>query len=265
MDNIYFNCILTKKIIIKAEYLNENIEKYIEDTLKLKVEGICVDEGYVKPDTIKILKKSIGMLLGSRFTGDITYNIAYTAEICNPVIGNVIDCKVKFINKLGIMGHNGPITIIVGKQFCTDNNILNKISENDVIKVEVIAKKFSLNDKLIKIVAKLWYENGVKKNQKNDLVVSDLTPILDNEQNDYGDMQNEFNQNNGNNNEIEETGYNSDETDEYSIDDNYVESDEEIDIKVENPEINETDDIDVDDIEEDEYDDEDIESVNEYD
>ena len=98
MDNIYFNCVLKKKIIVESKYLNENIDNYIENYFKKKLEGKCIDEGYIEPDSVKILQKSIGMLLGSRFTGDITYEIGYTANICNPVIGNVIDCKVKFIN-----------------------------------------------------------------------------------------------------------------------------------------------------------------------
>ena len=185
MDNLYFNCVLTKKIIVESKYLNENINEHIETYFKNKVEGICIDEGYVKSDSVKILKKSVGMLLGSRFTGDITYNIAYTALLCNPVVGNIIDCKVKFINKLGILGNNGPITIIIGKQFHVNEDELNNINENDIVKVEVIAKKFYLNDREIKIIAKLWNENektDVKKTVKKDLVSSDLTPILaDNE------------------------------------------------------------------------------------
>jgi hypothetical protein len=30
MDNIYFNCVLLKKIVIEAKYLNENIDEYIK-------------------------------------------------------------------------------------------------------------------------------------------------------------------------------------------------------------------------------------------
>ena len=77
MDNIYFNSVLTKKIVVEAKYLNENIDEYINNYLKKKVEGKCIDEGHVQPDSIKILKKSVGMLLGSRFTGDVTYEIFY--------------------------------------------------------------------------------------------------------------------------------------------------------------------------------------------
>jgi len=265
MDNIYFNCVLTKKIIVESKFLNENIDEYIDNYLKKKVEGTCIDEGYVKEDTVKIIKKSIGKLYGSRFTGDITYEIVYTANVCNPVVGNVIDCKVKFINKLGILGNNGPITIIIGKQFHSNENSLNKISENDIVKVEVIAKKYSLNDKEIKIIAKLWkpYKNEeieLKKQIKKDLVSSDLTPIL--QDNDFIDNDNH-----------EDLDYNSEDIDQYSIedeedediDDDIIYSDEEDeDIKVENPDDQnlEIKDIELDD--EEDYDD-DLESTNEYD
>ena len=223
MDNIYFNCILTKKIIVDSKYLNENIDTYIEEYLKSKVDGLCIDEGYIKPDTVKILKKSVGMLLGSRFTGDITYEIAYTADICNPVVGNIIECKVRFVNKLGILANNGPIKVIIGKQFHTNDDDINKINKNDIIKVEVIAKKFSLNDKEIKIVGKLWNENEnkSKKINKKDFISSDLTPIISD--NDFIDQDDENDLN-----EIEDED-NSDISMDDDYDDEEIISDEEID------------------------------------
>lgn len=273
MENIYFNCVLTKKIIVEAKYLNENIDNYIESYLKKKIEGTCIDEGYIKPDTIKILKKSVGKLLGSRFTGDITYEIAYTASICNPVLGNVIDCKVKFVNKLGILGNNGPITIIVGKQFHMNDDEINKISENDIIKVEVIAKKFYLNDKEIKIIAKLWNPNELKQNNnsydKKELISSDLTPILDD------NYENEDMNNGGEDAEdIEDAEDTEDEEDEEDVEDAEDAEDAEDpeddvqdfdDIQVENPDENN---LDIEDIEIDEdteeYDDPEDVYTNDY-
>ena len=262
MDNIYFNSILTKKIIVESKYLNENIDEYIETYLKKKIEGLCINEGYIKTDSVKILKKSVGMLLGSKFTGDITYEVLYTADICNPVVGNIIDCNVKFINKLGILGNNGPITIIIGKQFHMNDEILSNIKENSLVKVEVIAKKFSLNDKEIKIIAKLWNENDKNdlKKSKKELISSDLTPIF---------SENEFIDNENNNSIID---YNTDDNEEYSMndeedeleEDEFIDSDEE-NVKIENPDENN---LDVDDIEiEDDYEDEDESingSINEY-
>lgn len=260
MDNIYLNCLLTKKVIVKSLYLNEDIDKYIETYLKSKVEGLCIDEGYIKPESVKILKKSIGMLLGSKFNGDITYDVAYNAEVCNPFLGNVIDCNVKFINKLGILGVNGPITIIVGKEFHINDDEINNIKENDIIKVVIIAKKFSLNDNQIKVIAKLWNNNNNEDiDIKKELFSSDLTPIVGD--NDYQDILDEKNE------------YDSDDLSEYSIeDDNDIIDDDDEDInedinednvKLENPDENN---LDADDIEfsddEDDYEEDDIDVDN---
>jgi DNA-directed RNA polymerase subunit E'/Rpb7 len=189
-ENIYFHLILKKKIVIKSQYLDENIDEYIYNYLKSKIEDCCIDEGYVKKDSVKIIKKSVGMLLCSKFTGDITYNICYTADICNPVIGNIIDCKVKFINKLGILGSNGPVTITVGRQLHNNDKIFDNIKKDDVIKIIVIAKRFYLNDKEIQVVAKIYDEN--EQNSKPlKMTLSDLdNSSLSNEE--FQELDEEF-------------------------------------------------------------------------
>jgi DNA-directed RNA polymerase subunit E'/Rpb7 len=260
-SNIYFNCILKKKINVEPKYLNNKLDEYIYDYLKKNIEGKCIAEGYIKKDTIKVIKKSVGMLLGSRFNGDITYEVIYTADVCNPLIGNVIDCKVKFINKLGILGHNGPITIVVRKQFNGSDNQFDKIGVNDNIKVEIIAKKFHLNDKEIQVVSKIYNENeidnGVKKDKK--IVSSDLTQFNDKDINEeLEDDMLELNSEDQEN--INEYDYDKEEDyDEYEEND---ENEEIEDIELKNPDENN---IDAYDIELDDYETEDEEEDEEED
>jgi len=220
MEDIYFNCTLLKRVVVPSKHLNSNIDIYINDYIKKTIEGTCLHEGYIKPETVSILKKSVGILLGSSFTGDITYDVAYTAQVCNPVIGNVINCKVKFVNKMGVLASNGPITVIIGRQFHL-NNELEKISRDDNIKVEVVARTFCLNDKEIKVVAKLYgveSSNFANKSvSSNEFTESDLTPIMENDDDDglienTEDITNDI---------LEE----SDEEDLYSIDENEQEED----------------------------------------
>jgi DNA-directed RNA polymerase subunit E'/Rpb7 len=224
MENIYFNNIVKKKIIVNPKHMG-NIDNYIESYLKTNYEGKCIAEGYVKPDTIKIVRRSIGAITGSRFSGDVTYIIEYSAEICNPVIGNVIECKVKNINKLGLLCNNGPVTVIVGKKFHDNLEDINKIKEGDSINVEIIARKIQLNKEEIQVVGKIFSNNtsttSSKKNVKKTMVNSDITSIdvdeipqnsvlensadLSEEENDYENKEEE-----------EEVSYGSDEDDELS-------------------------------------------------
>lgn len=162
MDNIYFNNIVKKKVIVSPKFLG-TINNHLENYLKKNYEGRCIAEGYVKPDSIKIVRRSVGAITGSRFTGDITYIVDYSAEICNPSIGNVIECTVKKINKLGLLCDNGPITIIIGKRLHENLDEINKIKEGDVIKIEIISKKIQLNKTEIQVVGKLFDGTAPKK------------------------------------------------------------------------------------------------------
>jgi len=256
--NIYFNNVLKEKICVKSKYLNENFDDYIYQLLKNKVEGKCIDEGFIKPNSIKIIKKSVGKIVGSRFMGDVTYDVLYTADICNPVIGNIMLCKVKFISKLGILGNNGPISIIVSRQIMR-NNDFNKINIGDTIKVEVIKKKFALNDTEIKVAAKLYDENESKNNsfikKKDEFISSDLTPIMYDE-NDYDELNSEQDNVNSDDENISVEDENEDklisDDDLEPMDDNYDDEDDEQNIvELKNP-VDEDNDLGMGDIELDE-------------
>lgn len=266
-NNIYFNNVLIKRLCIKSKYLNENIDEYINNYLKSNIEGKCIDEGYVEPNSIKVIKKSIGLILGSRFTGDVTYDIIYNANVCNPVTGNIINCKVKFINKLGILATNGPITITIPKQLHNDLDF-EHIKVDDTIKIEVIAKKYSLNQKEIKIVAKIYNKknkmNFIKK--KEELISSDLTPIL--QDNDFDEVITE-DDNPLSDNDEEELSI--DTTDLIDTEDDLISENDDMNentkIKMANPDENnlDLDDIEIDEDDEDINEDEEDESSIDYD
>jgi DNA-directed RNA polymerase subunit E'/Rpb7 len=173
MENIFFRSILKQRIIVDAQYLNENLDSYIQDYLRNKVEGKCIHEGYIRPESVRLLKRSVGVLLGSRFTGDMTYEVAYSADVCNPMEGNVYDCTVKLVNKTGILCYNGPLSIVVGRELHENNmEAFNTIKVGDNIKISVIGRKYSLHDKEIKVVGKV---HGLdKKNKKAKNVVMEV-------------------------------------------------------------------------------------------
>jgi DNA-directed RNA polymerase subunit E'/Rpb7 len=182
-ENIFFKSIIKQRVIVQAKYLNSHINQYLLDYLKNRFEGKCISEGYIQPDSIEIMEKSIGYINGSRFMGDVNYDILFKANICNPIINNMIECEVKFINKLGLLCKNGPITIIVGRQFHFNPNLLDNIQVGEIIKISVIDKKFSLNDRHIEVTAKLIEEEISNVNSyltSNNMVEGDLEDELDN-------------------------------------------------------------------------------------
>lgn len=172
MDNIYLNLVLSRRLILKPKYLNKNFSDSLLTLLKKEVEGNCINEGYVIEESVKILKRSIGMMLGSNFTGDITYDILYSAKVCNPVHGNIIKCKIKYINKLGILAEYGPLMIVVARQYHSDKNVFNNLKSDDEVNVEIIGTKFKLNDKKISVVGKIV--TNIKKKKLRNINVKNI-------------------------------------------------------------------------------------------
>jgi DNA-directed RNA polymerase subunit E'/Rpb7 len=167
MDSIFVTSHLNNKIRIKPSQLGYNIEDVILTILQGKYEGKCTEHGYIKPRSIKIEKFSAGYVQAFTLNGDIIYNVIYKAEVCNPSIGNIVSAVVVNMNKFGILAEAyvdlGPHTkipvleIIVAKNMINVDNEQNieSISINQEINVEILGKKYELNDKKISIVGRI--------------------------------------------------------------------------------------------------------------
>ena len=107
INDIFFNTIIEKKFSIRPELINNNFEDNLENHIKKQLEGFCIKEGYVLPDSISILKRSIGSLNNYQFNGNIMFNVKLGLKICNIPSECVITAKIKKINKLGILAYLG--------------------------------------------------------------------------------------------------------------------------------------------------------------
>ncbi len=186
MENIYFNTLIKKDVVIEPKYLTTQIDDYILKVLKKKYEGKCLHEGYIKEDSIIIEKKSAGLLYGSHFTGEMTYTILFRAEVCNPVAGNVINFEIQSKNQMCLRGVLGPMEIVIPKEMAIDNpnelKLINSYQVGDTIKAEVIKSRFFPDGKNIRVIAKvLSSENNNSKNKNNKTFISSEINIDDEE------------------------------------------------------------------------------------
>ena len=172
-NKVFLNNILYKKVAIEPRYLNKNIEKYILNNLKYSIEGKCIKEGFVQPDSIKLIRRSVGKTYGCDFSGNIVYDIVYSAKICNPVENDIIKCVIKNINKLGVLAENGPLSIIVAKQYHQDKSIFKNIEIGDYINIKVLGKKFELNDFKISVIGQIVREGKIKTKKKIKVIKND--------------------------------------------------------------------------------------------
>tara|TARA_Y100000389_G_C17435808_1_gene505419 strand:+ start:50 stop:793 length:744 start_codon:yes stop_codon:yes gene_type:complete len=147
--------------------LNSNYKKNILTVLKKKYEGICSKFGYIKQNSIELLTVYKGSIELSTFHGYVLFDVEFNASICNPAIGSIVKCKVKNINVFGILCTSGItefgqyqniLNIIIPKQdsqFTNHPDLLENITINDEVNVEILGKKYILNNKNINVFGKI--------------------------------------------------------------------------------------------------------------
>ena len=154
MDKLYYKNVLTINIKVPCKIITQNIDYILLEIIKNKIGNKCIKEGYVKKDTIEIIRRTLGNVDSNGLNGDIEYFIEYKADICIPLQNNVIDCIVKKNDKMGIIASNEPLEIILAKRHHEDKEIFKNIKNNDKILVKVIDKSYNLYDDNIIIIGK---------------------------------------------------------------------------------------------------------------
>lgn len=157
-NDLYKNILLDEYIYLKPMDLNKKIDDIIMAKLKKKVEGKCIKVGFVMIDSIKILFRSPGMLNNANFDGITTYKVKYTADICNPVIGQVIQCQVGNIDKSQTICYidnpeKSPLEIYLFKHHHVGNVEFNTLKKGDIINVKIGGSKWEYKDKQIIAIA----------------------------------------------------------------------------------------------------------------
>jgi DNA-directed RNA polymerase subunit E'/Rpb7 len=175
-------------VILTPSEINIDYETTILTKIKKNYESICSKYGYIKKDTIKIIKRSVGQLKKEHFNSNCYFDVICIAEICNPAQGSIIKCKVKAKNSLGVLAEgyydNIPILeIIIPKISAGIQSEINidTINIGDEIKIEVCGKKYQLFDKHISIIGRAikskdeYIKNSIVEDvDDNDGVIKDM-------------------------------------------------------------------------------------------
>ena len=167
-NDSFIPSLLNEKIKVPPKYLHKNVNNVINTILVGKNEGKCTKHGYIKRDSIKILKTSVGRVEAHTLHGFVNYDVQFSAMVCNPTNGSVLKCQVVNSNNFGVLCSSGiqendayvPILdIIVPKNSLTirsDSEIsLNGLQKGDTVYVEIVGKKFDINDTKISAVGRI--------------------------------------------------------------------------------------------------------------
>ena len=159
-QTVYSRCLLTRKIVLPITTIGKNLKETLEENIQFSFEGKCVVEGYVKPNSSKIITHSSGTIQRGNL---VSFEVVFECDVCFPVEGMNIQCIAKNITKAGIRAVSAnvvptPIIVFMAKDHHYSSSYFNEIQEGDKIVVRVIGQRFELNDKYISIIGELVKE-----------------------------------------------------------------------------------------------------------
>ena len=150
----YMPSVLTMRVFLKITEIGDSLKQNLENVIQSKVEKRCIQEGFVKPNSIQILKYSAGKINGDL----IEYHVQFECKICHPVEGMKVECIAKYITKAGIHAEvvdrdgNVPIVVYIARDHHIQNSMFENVAENTHLVVTVVGVRFELNDPQIEVI-----------------------------------------------------------------------------------------------------------------
>lgn len=169
---VYMNSLLSRKIQVPFKKVGKNIKELLQNKIKRDIEGKCTIEGFIKPDSTRVLTYSSGVL----FEDVIEFDVAFESLVCCPVEGMKIKCVIKNKTQAGIRAvineDVSPVVIYITRDHHYNNKYFSTVEEGDEITAKVIGQRYELNDEQVSIIGEIVepksdkYKKGGKKMPK---------------------------------------------------------------------------------------------------
>jgi DNA-directed RNA polymerase subunit E'/Rpb7 len=129
-------------------------EKYFMGYAKNKLEGKCRKEGYISIHSMKLDSYSCGLL----FADSVSFDVRFHADVCNPLVDTVTECKIINNTKIGIRGiyseSDNPIIFFVSREHNPKKNF-DEYFIGQMLPVKIIGTRFELNDTSISSISEI--------------------------------------------------------------------------------------------------------------
>jgi DNA-directed RNA polymerase subunit E'/Rpb7 len=159
---VYIRSILQMKIALNITEIGKNLTQNLEKLIRLKTEGKCIAEGFIRPNSVRVINYSSGLIKDDH----VEFCTTYECMVCYPIKDMMVSCTVSEVTKAGIHAYvkdvdsdNVPITVFVARDHHSTSKYFNNIKENAVIDARIIGIRFELNDPSITTIASLVEKN----------------------------------------------------------------------------------------------------------
>lgn len=154
-NELYSIALTTAKLQIPYQLIGRNIKTVLEQVLSKRIEGVCGENGFVKPESTRILTFSSGTLVGKY----AVFEVVYECLTCTVVEGMTIPCVVKNVTSAGIRATTAekvsPVVVFIARDHHYDRPEFSRLKEEEPILVKVIGQHYELNDKQVAVIGEL--------------------------------------------------------------------------------------------------------------
>lgn len=187
--------VFEQKIALSPLEFNQLREKKLDDILLKKFaeenESQCSVHGWVIPDTLKILSRSMLQVEGGRFTGDMVSWVQVEGKVIYPVDGQRLVGYVLKKNKMGMfVMYQQAIQIMVPRDLHIGNEEFDSVAIGEQVEIELKKSRFQVKDKTILSVGIFHRRVATMKSLAlpNRPIVAEPLPALEEEEVDVEEV-----------------------------------------------------------------------------
>lgn len=144
---------LEESILVPFQFCSSP-EKYFINYARDKLGGRCRKEGYVSTKGLTIESYTGGLL----FADSVSFDVVFRANVSNPQIDTIIECKILNNTKIGIRGiyqeEDNPIIFFVSREHNPTKNF-DDYHIGQTIQIKIIGTRFELNDTAISSISEI--------------------------------------------------------------------------------------------------------------
>ena len=157
-DDLFSNTLLEKRVVLPITEINADLETNLLKFITKRLDGKCIEEGWVLASSVTLEQYSAGNLTSS----GVEFIVIFRCKICRPVEGMVLEAVISDITKAGVhafaLAGNGqkPLNVYILR----DHEYLHplfsdetKMKRNAPITVKIVGIRYELNDPSIHAIA----------------------------------------------------------------------------------------------------------------
>ena len=185
LDNITHNIKFIKKCKLLPTELTNKLDDNVLKNIKNNYENIIQREGYIVPDSIKLLEVGDISTSVTRFDGSVIADVVFTANVIKPTRNSVIECTIKRVNNFAISAIAGPLNLKIP----VEDEDTKKFKVDNVIKVRIVNSLNSLHKNFYNIYATLYDKNKKTRMLSEQSISSEKEIDLKAEETDDGELE----------------------------------------------------------------------------